>query len=133
MEIHSREELMSMNAMELVLKAEKVKVKMDKLLLLFCPVIDGYLLKDTYENIIKNRIKQIPYLVGCTKNNMFSGDPIEKSPVYQGCVDFAKYVKSPVYLYIFSRVPLGDTGKGAFHCCDLWYSFYTLDRNWREK
>ncbi|WP_066022391.1 MULTISPECIES: carboxylesterase family protein [Clostridium] len=133
MGIQSREELMSMDAMELLLKAEKVNVKMDKLLLLFCPVIDGYLLKDTYENIIKNGIKQIPYLVGCTKNDMFVKGSIEESPIYKGCTDFAKYVESPVYPYLFSRVPLDDTGEGAFHCCDLWYSFYTLDRNWRKK
>lgn len=131
MGIHSHEELMSIDAMDLVSKS--VNVHTDLKGLVFYPAIDGYLLKNTYENIIKNGIKQIPYIIGCTKDDIFVNSELENSSVYQGCIKFADYIKSPVYPYVFMREPLGGEGQGAFHSCDLWYSFHTLDRSWRKK
>lgn len=38
----------------------------------------------------------------------------------------------PVYVYEFTHQPLGDR-VGAFHSCELWYMFGTLERSWRPK
>ena len=37
----------------------------------------------------------------------------------------------PVYGYFLDRKLPGGDGEGAYHGCDLWYAFGTLDRNWR--
>ena len=45
-------------------------------------------------------------------------------------VDNAKKNKQPVYAYFFDRVLPGNRFK-AFHACDLWYLFGSMDKSWR--
>ena len=107
--------------------------------LFLTPVIDNHLLTDGYDSLIeKGEIKDIPYLLGSTKNDITVTDEMLKegtfSPVYTGCVSFSKKLedlgRKPAYVYYFTRDLPGDDA-GAFHSAELWYMFGTLDRCWR--
>ena len=61
------------------------------------------------------------------------------SPLYHGINAFgqlqARLGKAPCWLYYFTRALPGD-GFGAWHSCELWYSFDTMDRcrrPWEER
>lgn len=106
--------------------------------LLFAPTIHTDLLPDTYEALVRGgHVRDIPCLIGCTRNDITVGDDLYSSPIYTGCVKWALATEqaghTPSYVYVFDRAPLGGEGQGAFHSCDLWYSFHTLGRSWREK
>lgn len=106
--------------------------------LIFIPNIDGVVLKEGYDTIIeKGKVKDIPYLLGATKNDMFApenSDEVIKGPIQIGCEDWALKMeeqgKKPAYVYYFTRDLPGDDS-GAFHSAELWYMFGTLDRCWR--
>ena len=109
--------------------------------LLLIPVIDGYLLKEGYDDIVDhNKHLSIPYMIGSTKNDlgvtkeMLRNDV--KSQLYKGCINWSlkqeELNREPSYVYYFTRSPLGDD-EGAFHSSELWYVFGTLDRSWRPK
>ena len=107
--------------------------------LFLTPVIDDHLLTDGYDSLIeKGSIKDIPYLLGSTKNDITVTEEMLKegsfSPVYNGCTNFSKKLedlcRKPAYVYYFAHDLPGDDA-GAFHSSELWYMFGTLERCWR--
>ncbi len=106
--------------------------------LFLTPNIDGRLLTGGYYELIeKGEIKNIPYMVGSTKNDiMVEPDKTapEERPLYRGSIAFAQKQeelgKQPVYVYDFTRDLPGDD-QGAWHSSELWYMMGTLDRCWR--
>lgn len=105
----------------------------------FEPNLDGWLLTDTFDNLIaQGKLHDIPYIVGSNKNDMRT-DPAavaagDKGPMYAAEEKFAAAVsaaqKNKVYAYYFTHQPPGDDA-GAFHSAELWYTMGTLDRCWR--
>ena len=85
------------------------------------PVIDGYLLKDGVDKLIKDPLK-IGYMIGYTNNDMYA--PVV---AYIGN-KFAKH--NDAYVYYFDIDQPGDDN-GAFHSSDLRYMFNRLDTSWR--
>ena len=105
--------------------------------LFLTPTMDGKVLtKGYYELMDAGEIKDIPYMLGCTKNDILAegGMKVEETPLYQGSVDFSKKLASlgrkPAYVYSFLRDLPGDS-QGAWHSAELWYTFGTLPRCWR--
>ena len=103
------------------------------------PVIDNHLLTCGYDEAIESgKIRNIPYLLGSTKNDItVSDDMIKKgnfAPIYTGCISFSKKLselgREPAYVYYFDHKLPGDNA-GAFHSSELWYMFGTLERCWR--
>lgn len=107
--------------------------------LVYEPVIDGYVLSDTFENLQKDgKIHDIPYILGSNRNDMRT-DPAaiaagDKGPMYAEAEAFAARVsavqKNKVYAYYFTRQLPGDDA-GAFHSAELWYVFGSLGLCWR--
>ncbi len=106
--------------------------------LFLTPNIDGKVLtRGYYETIDTNEIKEIPYLLGCTKDDIVLAPnaPTGKdSALYKGCVAFSQKLeelgRAPAYVYYFRRDLPGDS-QGAWHSSELWYTFGTLPRCWR--
>lgn len=103
------------------------------------PNVDGYVLERYYDELIENGVvKNIPYMLGSNKNDIFvdkkDADAGIRSKLYNGCVDFShKLEKAGLgasYVYFFKRELPGDDA-GAFHSAELWYTFGTLNRCWR--
>ena len=85
------------------------------------PVVDGYLLKDNVDRLIRNPLK-IDYMLGYTNNDLYA-------PMMAYIAN--KYAKeNGAYVYYFDIDAPGDNN-GAFHSCDLRYMFGTLDNSWR--
>lgn len=107
--------------------------------LVFCPCIDGKLLKYPYQEALRlGECLDIPYLLGSNMQDirvdlekLKSG---EKGSLYSGCLGWGeeqqKSGNSNTYLYYFKRQLPGDL-RGAFHSSELWYMFGTLSRCWR--
>ncbi len=85
------------------------------------PVVDGVLLKDGVDRLIKDPLP-LDYLIGYTNNDMYA--PIM---AYIGN-RFGR--ANGAYIYYFDRNAPGDDNR-AFHSCDLRYAFGTLDGSWR--
>ena len=91
------------------------------------PFVDGYVMKETFEDAtIGGRIKDIPYMIGYTMNDIpFLGVGIDSFCEYR------EKAGKPAYAYEFAR-PLPDDEKGshalkgAFHSSELWYTFKSL-------
>ena len=106
--------------------------------LFLTPNIDGILLTDGYYAVIdQGKIKDIPYMLGSTKNDItVEGDPKDptESPLHRGCLAFSKKLeelgRKPAYVYYFQRNLPGDE-QGAWHSAELWYMMGTLGRCWR--
>lgn len=107
--------------------------------LTYVPVIDGYVLEEGYEDIVRNgNLRDIPYMAGSTKHDLrVSKEDLENGTnglLYQSCQEFGRLIeekkKTPAYLYYFTR-ELPGSEDGAFHSSELWYMFGTLDRCWR--
>ena len=106
--------------------------------LFLTPNIDGILLTSGYyEAIDQGEIKDIPYMLGSTKNDItVEGDPKDptESPLHRGCIAFTKKLeelgRKPAYVYYFQRNLPGDE-QGAWHSAELWYMMGTLGRCWR--
>ena len=104
--------------------------------LAFGPVKDGWILNEGFnESIENNEIHDIPYMLGCTSEDIaFDGRKGRESGLYRGDLAFAdKRVQmsdEKVFVYYFARKLPGDEA-GAFHSSELWYTFGTLDRCWR--
>lgn len=107
--------------------------------LFLVPTIDGYVLEDGCNALIDQRkIKDIPYLLGCTADDIFVTPEIkeqgQRGPLYDVCLEFCRKRseagKENTWMYYFARKLPGD-GAGAFHSSELWYMFGTLGRCWR--
>ena len=107
--------------------------------LFLAPNIDGYVLCGGYDALAdQGKIKDIPYLLGSTKDDILVTPELkakgEYSALYKGCIAFAlkreKTGTAPSYVYYFKRDLPGDDA-GAFHSSELWYTFGTLKRAWR--
>jgi carboxylesterase type B len=107
--------------------------------LFFIPVIDNYVLRAGYNELVdKGCIKDIPYMVGSTKNDIFvTSEMIESreyGTVYNACINWSlkcqELERNPAYVYYFTRQLPGDNA-GAFHSSELWYMFGTLKKCWR--
>lgn len=107
--------------------------------LCFSPNADGVLLEDPLETVTENgRIKDIPYMIGSTKDDLWVTDGMRsqgrKGPLYESIEAWSKCLaaqgRKPPYVYYFTRALPGDSA-GAFHSSELWYMFGTLPRCWR--
>ena len=100
------------------------------------PVIDGYLLKETYHDVVVNgHLQDVPCMIGSTLDDIGAshkdgvGGALEKAAVLFATAR-SKVSEQPTYIYRFDRRLPGDQ-EGAFHSSELWYMFGTLDRCWR--
>ena len=85
------------------------------------PVVDGVLLKDGVDKLIKNPLA-LDYLIGYTNNDMYA-------PVMAFIGNrFGR--ANGAYIYYFDIDAPGDDNR-AFHSCDLRYVFGTLEKSWR--
>ncbi len=106
--------------------------------LFLVPVIDGKVLTGGYYELMdKGEIKDIPYMLGCTKNDILVPPDAklpDENPLYGGCIAFSHKLeetgKSPAYVYYFTRDLPGDD-RGAWHSSELWYMMGTMERCWR--
>ncbi|MCH4191358.1 MAG: carboxylesterase family protein [Butyrivibrio sp.] len=107
----------------------------------FMPVIDGYVLTEDYDELAQEgMVKDIPYLLGTTRNDLLVTKKMLQenthSVLYQGCINWAQLMEQnphyhhPAYVYYFNRCLPGDDA-GAFHSSELWYMFGTTERCWR--
>ena len=85
------------------------------------PVVDGYLIKDDIDKLIKDPLK-VKYMIGYTNNDMYAA-----MMAYIGN-RFAK--DNGAYVYFFDIDQPGDNN-GAFHSSDLRYLFGRLNTSWR--
>ncbi|MFQ6861366.1 MAG: carboxylesterase/lipase family protein [Beduini sp.] len=97
------------------------------------PNIDGELLVEECDKILsKAAFHDIPYMIGCTKDELFSKETAHA--ILESTKGFAKLQSqlhdAPVYVYSFEKELPGDQA-GAFHSGELWYEFGTLKRCWR--
>lgn len=106
--------------------------------LFLTPTIDGKVLTGGYYELMdKGEIKDIPYLLGSTKDDILvepGKNAPDQSPLARGSIAFSKKLeeqgRKPAYVYWFSRNLPGDE-QGAWHSSELWYTFGTLHRCWR--
>lgn len=98
------------------------------------PHTDGVMLTESFDEAVwDNSIADIPYMIGCTAQDMggLGGAAIDRFADVRDSLS-----TKPVYKYFFQRNPPGDDDDpeqdaGAFHSSELWYMFHTLDRSWR--
>ncbi len=91
------------------------------------PVVDGYLLKDTFTNVaLADEIADIPYMIGFTANDMND----QTQAVKDFCSLRAEKSGKPAFAYLFTRSLPGDDN-GAWHSADLWYVFHSFRHSWR--
>ncbi len=133
----SAEALRAMSAEEIF--AAVGKFLAESPMLPFRPIVDGLLMKQGYtETVDKNLHHDIPYMLGLTMDDIGSseGTAGTDNPLYKACVGWSlkneSLGRALSYVYYFKHRPLGDDA-GAFHSCELWYMFGTLDRSWRPK
>ena len=107
----------------------------------FIPVLDNDVLKGRYDELAeKGVIKDIPYMIGSTKDDILTTpEQLAKGEfggLYHSSVKWSLLLKElgrkPAYVYYFTHELQGDDA-GAFHSAELWYMFGTLNRNWRPK
>ena len=105
----------------------------------FVPVIDGELLKEDGNTLIKEgSFLPINYLIGSNADDLTTEGIINKRPevnlMHQADVEFAKIANSKkinsAYVYYFDHKLPGDDS-GAFHSAELWYIFGSLKYSWR--
>ena len=127
----SAEEIWEANGPFMVKAMEKAKG------LFLTPVIDGKLLAGGYYELIdQGEIKDIPLMVGSTKDDIMAvpGMKASERPLYQGSVALSLKLQElgrrPAYVYDFVRDLPGDE-QGAWHSAELWYMMGTMDRCWR--
>ena len=90
------------------------------------PNIDGYLLKESFNNAAHNgNLADIPYIIGGTIADMRGNS----KPIADFCL-LREEKGGKAYAYQFAR-PLPGDDAGAFHSAELWFVFHTLNRSWR--
>lgn len=95
------------------------------------PVVDGQTVPlSPGEQMAKGGIVRVPSIIGSNSEDLAADQ------MRQGSLNWARLMEQlgapPAYAYEFTHKPLGDR-VGAFHSCELWYMFGTLDRSWRPK
>lgn len=93
-------------------------------------IIDGYINHTTTSDAVESSIiKDIPYMMGYTRNDMGS-----RAMTITRFAEIRAEQGKPVYLYEFAR-PLADSEtnphplKGSFHSSELWFVFNTLSQS----
>ena len=82
-----------------------------------------------YHRIEAGRIQPVASVIGSNSEDLMAADMVVGSKNWAAkCTQLGL----PCYTYSFSHQPLGDK-TGAFHSCELWYTFGVLDRSWRPK
>lgn len=99
------------------------------------PVIDGRLITAPLDDVAKAGDElDIPYMIG------YVADDISPKTMLQAATDWSLLQEEqrgrPSYVYLFQRDLPGEDMerggmKGAFHSCELWYTFGTLGKCWR--
>ena len=118
---NSFEEFKKLGVKEILTAVEEVKKRRKDNLRNTMPVIDGYLIKDGIDKLIKHPLK-LDYMVSYTNNDMYT--LIVANMAH-------KYAKNNnAYLYFFDVDAPGDNNL-AFHSSDLRYVFGTLEKSWR--
>lgn len=109
----------------------------------FTPIADGYVLPDqTGKAVLEGVHPAIPYMCGSTASEGGSDldDPTQMRKIVPQilssgnmgfCLNEERLGRDPVYAFCFSRELPGEDHPGAFHACELWYEFETLNRCWR--
>ncbi len=99
--------------------------------LAWTPVIDGVVLLDTTDDAaINGDVHDIDYMIGSTGDDIGADVRMLEKSAVNWAENQLKLGRKPSYLYYFNRKLPGDDA-GAFHSCELWYVFHTLDRAWR--
>lgn len=105
----------------------------------FAPHADGWVLPAEWDAVLDaGGHLDIPYMLGCTKNDFGVTDEQynsgDKGWLHRATVDFSllneRLGRAPAYVYHFLRDLPGDDA-GAFHSAELWYMFGTMHRCWR--
>ena len=102
------------------------------------PCVDEKILSEDWDRMLrKNRVLQIPYLIGSTANDIMVSRSGSKHPSRNRMHISAMRMcqinnenSRPSYCYYFSRKMPGDDA-GAFHSAELWYMFGTWKHCWR--
>lgn len=110
------------------------------------PNVDGYLLQKNIRKLFHDgRVKPIPYMAGCTmddlgtteedRKNKTPGMLLQENKAF--CKGVSEMFGKDAYCYLFARTLPGsvvapEAGEDiAFHSAELWYMFGTLGRCWR--
>lgn len=92
------------------------------------PVLDAYHYRYAPAELIRSgSIRRLPTMIGSNSEDIYPESMRDGSRIWAEAMDGEN-----CYRYYFSHKPLGDRA-GAFHSCELWYMFATLDRSWRPK
>lgn len=133
----SLEELLKMDEKQLFEYTDPYMHFMGERGLGYRPVIDGYVLQADYDEIAsQGTLPNISYMAGCTEDDMFligGEEGFENNRLYAANRDWCQLLGEQgkkAYFYYFTRKLPGDDS-GAFHACDLWYTFGTTNRCWR--
>ena len=126
----------------------------------FVPCIDGvYAKEDPFEMFMKGSMPDVPVFAGYTKDEFIQQLPAraESSNFESGSVvaditdkngirtinivensvkmianaHMRNRAESPMYVYDFAPSVPGYDNPGAFHSCDLWFFFETIQKCWR--
>ena len=93
------------------------------------PCIDGAVLSASQKKAVKSgRIQNIPLMVGVTSQD-FMPVFLYEMALKLGLL-CSRTGHAPVYGYFFDRALPGNCYK-AFHACDLWYMFGSMEKSWR--
>ncbi|MFH1221956.1 MAG: carboxylesterase/lipase family protein [Candidatus Micrarchaeota archaeon] len=103
----------------------------------FAPVYDGWFFPEPAADIFsKGKQNQVPFMIGYTKDegtlfvdNMSESEEFGLASMKRPAKFVADSMSSPVYFYVFTRVPPTEEGKklGAFHSAEIPYVFGTLN------
>ena len=95
------------------------------------PVVDDYVSVESFDAAaLEGRIKDIPYMIGFTKDDMGAGG---EEAVRRFC-ELRNAAGKPVFAYQFAHeLPDDEAGshdmKGAFHSSELWFMFKSLEHS----
>lgn len=94
------------------------------------PFVDGEVIPKTSAELMEaGAVLDVPCILGMSSQDMWP------YTLYTRAVEWGKYKERiggcPVWGYYLDRQLPGGDGVGAYHGCDLWYAFGTLDDNWR--
>lgn len=123
----------------------------------FVPCIDGRFVKDDpYKLMLSGKLCDIPLLTGYTKDEFMDALPtsadetddrikanvitkngrklintVENTVRTVADARMRSNAKAPMYVYKFGPDIPGPDDPGAFHSCDLWFWFETIQKCWR--